>query len=120
MYVPTVPPPVVMITQPTSTLYAGTPGELICSVTVPTAVDVPVTVDVTWDSPITSSSTATGAVPSFTNTLNIPILSTAHAMATCRASVRLTTSSGAVMDSTEGTDTISITVEGIVYSIVSL
>ena len=112
-----VPAPNVSLIPPPSSLMAGTPHTLTCSITVSSAVDVDVTVDVTWavtthTDPILTNSTATGSVSSFTDTLNIPILSTRYTGAICRARVRHSSPSAFIVDSSERISTINFTVQG--------
>ncbi len=112
-----VPTPGVYLTPPPSTLTAGISLALTCTITVDTAVDRIVVVDVVWDistdsDPITIPSTATGSVPTFTNTLPIPILSSRYTGVTCRASVRQSFADSFVLSSSQGSASVAITVEG--------
>ena len=112
-----VPSPSVSLFPPPSSLIAGTPHTLTCSIAVNSAVDVDVMVDVTWavttdTDPILTNSTATGSVPAFTDTLDIPILSTHYTGAICRARVRQSSPSAFIVDSSEESSTINFTVQG--------
>ncbi|XP_064386134.1 mucin-2-like isoform X4 [Halichondria panicea] len=108
----TIPTPGVSLTTPTS-LTAGTPSSLTCTITVDTAVDLNVVVDIVWEistdsDPIT---TATGNVPTFTNTLTIPILSTRYTWVTCRATVRRSFADPFVLSSSQESASVVFTVE---------
>ncbi|XP_064386142.1 mucin-2-like isoform X2 [Halichondria panicea] len=110
-----IPTPEVTLTTPPSPLTAGTSLTLTCTITVDNAVDLNVVVDIVWEistdsDPITIPSTATGSVPTFTNTLTIPILSTRYTGVTCRATVNVV-GEFAVTDSPEGSATVPITVQ---------
>ena len=113
-----VPSPSVSLFPLPFSLTAGTPHTLTCSIAVNSAVDVDIMVDVTWavttdTDPILTNSTATGSVLTFTETLDIPVLSTRYTGAICRARVRQSSLSTLIMDSSEESSTINFTVQGL-------
>ncbi len=117
----TVPTPGVSVSSPPSTLTAGTPLTLTCTIAVNNAVDVTVEVDIVWEistdnGPVTSTSTAT-SVLTFTSTLSIPVLSTRYTGVTCRATVRRPNNDQFIISSSQGSDSVNLLVEGkLVYT----
>ena len=115
---PVVPMPTVSVAPPSSPLYAGTPLSLTCTITVDAAVDVNVIVDITWErvqssgDPITTISMATESTTNtYTDTLDIAILSSNDRAVNCRAIVRPVISVTTIINSPQGNDNISIVVQ---------
>ena len=113
-----VPMPTVSVAPPSSPLYAGTTLSLTCTVTVESAVDVDVVVDITWErvqssgDPITTISMATESTTNtYTDTLDIAILSSNDRAVNCIAIVRPTMSVTTIINSPQGNDNINIVVQ---------
>ena len=116
----TVSTPGVSVPPPLATsLYAGTPLSLTCSVTVDSAVDIPVVVDIVWERPrdsgesIVNMSVATESAigNTYTDILDITILSSRDRIVNCRAVVRRPGDDPFVTSSSEGVRGLNITVE---------
>ncbi|XP_064386138.1 mucin-2-like isoform X3 [Halichondria panicea] len=105
------PPPIVILTTPTSPLTAGTSQELTCSVTVDTAVTTDVDVSITWERIRGSEVVAITTVTLNEKTSSTPVILTVNTMDTdytCRATYM--TTFGVMSPPAEDTQAITITI----------
>ncbi len=110
-----VPTPGVSLSSPPSSLIAGTSLTLNCTIILDPVVDVNVVVDIVSEKStnngdhIMNTFTATGST---VQQLFINPLSTMHTAVTCRATVRRPSTDPFVLTSSQGMDTVTLTVQG--------